>query len=138
MWSPHGDRDNNEEIRSSLRSILISKRNIHNSSLTRPIFELQYKNRGLHAGTLIDSICTFHQVSILRIPNESYKMRLLLIHADLMDFEASGALPHRIWGNKDLIWMYKSFTIKCKGHPLSELSRSIKPESKIEKKHVDV
>jgi len=33
---------------------------------------------------------------------------------------------------------YKSFTIKCKDHPLSELSRSIKPESKIEKKHVDV
>lgn len=27
---------------------------------------------------------------------------------------------------------YKSFTIKCKGHPLSELSRSIKLERKIE------
>lgn len=32
---------------------------------------------------------------------------------------------------------YKSFTIKCKGHPLSELSRSIKPETKVEKQRVD-
>ena len=32
---------------------------------------------------------------------------------------------------------YKSFTIKCKGHPLSELSRSIKPEAKVERKHVE-
>ncbi len=32
---------------------------------------------------------------------------------------------------------YKSFTIKCKGHPLSELSRSIKPETKVEKQRVE-
>jgi threonyl-tRNA synthetase len=32
---------------------------------------------------------------------------------------------------------YKSFTIKCKGHPLSELSRSIKPETKVERQRVE-
>ena len=32
---------------------------------------------------------------------------------------------------------YKSFSLKCKGHPLAELSRSIQPEAKPEKKHVE-
>ena len=32
---------------------------------------------------------------------------------------------------------YKSFSLKCKGHPLAELSRSIHPEAKPEKKKVD-
>ena len=35
VWLPHGDGDNNEDKGSSLRSILISKRSIHNSSLAR-------------------------------------------------------------------------------------------------------
>ncbi|MGA8071084.1 MAG: threonyl-tRNA synthetase editing domain-containing protein, partial [Halobacteriota archaeon] len=32
---------------------------------------------------------------------------------------------------------YKSFSLKCKGHPLAELSRSIHPEAKPEKKAVE-
>ncbi|MGZ4883082.1 MAG: threonine--tRNA ligase [Halobacteriota archaeon] len=32
---------------------------------------------------------------------------------------------------------YKSFSLKCKGHPLAELSRSIHPEGKLEKKTVE-
>ncbi|MGZ4880060.1 MAG: threonine--tRNA ligase [Halobacteriota archaeon] len=32
---------------------------------------------------------------------------------------------------------YKSFSLKCKGHPLAELSRSIKAEAQLEKKKVD-
>src|SRR5665648_712287 len=32
---------------------------------------------------------------------------------------------------------YKSFSLKCKGHPLAELSRSIKVEAQPEKKKVD-
>lgn len=32
---------------------------------------------------------------------------------------------------------YKSFSLKCKGHPLAELSRSIQPEAKPEKKKVE-
>jgi threonyl-tRNA synthetase len=32
---------------------------------------------------------------------------------------------------------YKSFSLKCKGHPLAELSRSIKAEAKPEKKKID-
>jgi len=32
---------------------------------------------------------------------------------------------------------YKSFSLKCKGHPLAELSRSIRPQAKPEKKQVE-
>ncbi len=32
---------------------------------------------------------------------------------------------------------YKSFSLKCKGHPLSELSRSITVQPKTEKQHID-